>query len=43
MQNLHQSILGTEILYADLSNDEQLLIWPFLWRIKNTNVDGGES
>jgi hypothetical protein len=42
MQNLHQSTWDHEILYADrFSKDEQLLVRPFLWKIKNTNVEGG--
>jgi hypothetical protein len=39
MQNLHQSTWDHEILYTDRSsNDEQLLMRPFLSRIKNTNM-----
>jgi hypothetical protein len=39
MQNLHQSTWGHKILYTDRSSkDEQLLIKPFLLKIKNTNI-----
>jgi hypothetical protein len=39
MQNLHQSTWDHEILYTDRSlKDEQLLIRPFLSKIKNTNM-----
>jgi hypothetical protein len=42
MQNLHQSPWDHEIsLYTDRAlKDEQLLIGPFLWKTKNSNVDG---
>jgi hypothetical protein len=39
MQNLHQSTWDNEILYAiTYSEDEQLVIRPFLRETKNTNV-----
>jgi hypothetical protein len=39
MQKLHQSTWDHEILYTDRSsNDEQLLIKPFLSQTKNTNM-----
>jgi hypothetical protein len=39
MQNLHQSTWDNEILYAiTSSDDEQLVIRPFLRETKNTNV-----
>jgi hypothetical protein len=39
MQNSHQSTWDHEILYTDRSSkDEQLLITPFLSKIKNTNM-----
>jgi hypothetical protein len=39
MQNLHHSTWDHEILYTDRSSkDEQLLMRPFLSKIKNTNM-----
>jgi hypothetical protein len=39
---MKQSTWNTEILYYDRSlKDEQLLTKPFLWKTKNTNVEGG--
>jgi hypothetical protein len=41
MQNLHQSTWDHAILYADRSSkDEQLLRRQFLFKTKNTNVEG---
>jgi len=41
MQNLHQSTWDNDILYADRSsNAEQILIWPFMCKAKNTDMEG---
>jgi hypothetical protein len=41
MKNLHQPTWDHEMLYTDrYLNDERLLIRPFLWETKNTNVEG---
>jgi hypothetical protein len=42
MQNFHESTWENEILYVDVSpKDEQFLTRPFLWKIKNTNLESG--
>jgi hypothetical protein len=42
MQNLNQSTCDHEILYTDTPlKDEQLLTRPFLWKMKNANVEVG--
>jgi hypothetical protein len=41
MQNLHQSMWGHTILYADISlDDDQVLIRPLLRESKNVNLAG---
>jgi hypothetical protein len=40
MQNLHLSTWVHEVLFSGKSlKDEELLIWPFLWETKKTNLE----
>jgi hypothetical protein len=42
VQSVQQSMWDHHILYADRSSkDEQIFMRQFLWKTKNTNVEGG--